>query len=309
MTKRVWIKYWIISVVFMILTLFVIIIYWNLHGRPLRFTSFLSYDAKLNFVRNNKLLEKADTLVVGSSMGLNNVNGRSLEKSEKIDFTCNISAWGMKTSEVYELLQAVKLDKIKRVIYISQYFDFDSYSLRNIDKNNIRMFLDGKFVLSAYLNSFYSLNKNFSNYLFWKKRYLNNTQYNYLGFNKNGDINITLTKDRINQDRWNKFSKNPRIDEKNIEALVNMNKYLKEKNIKFIVATTPHRIQIFNENKKLLKFFDKFSDRLKSLSSKYQFTYINIHNILQLDDSNFIDSSHLNTKGAKQTSLELIKHI
>lgn len=309
MTKQYWVKLWLILILSSFIILFLSIFYFSNNGRPLRFTNSLSYDAKLNFIRNNKLLDKADTLVIGSSMGLNNINGEILEKSDKIKFVLNASSWGLNTNEIFELLQALDLKKIKTVIYPQQYFDFEQFSSKNINKTEIKDFLSGKFIFKPYLETFQTLNNNLDTYIFWKSKALNEKKYDYLGFDKNGDINLDLEKKFINQKRWIKYSKNSVTDERNIKVLIKMNDYLKERNINFLVVTTPHRIEILNKDKQFQSFFSNFINRLEKLSKKYGFMYLNLHDKLMLNDSYFIDSSHLNIYGAKAVSSEIVNYL
>ena len=43
--------------------------------------------------------------------------------------------------------------------------------------------------------------------------------------------------------------------------------------------------------------------KIDHLSKKYNFVYLNAHYALNLDDSHFVDQSHLNLEGAKKVSL------
>ena len=79
-------KKWIVvfvGVIFINIVAISIFIY--SHHIPLRFTNSISYDAKLNFLHKTNCLKDADTIVVGSSMALNNISGITLEdNSSKI---------------------------------------------------------------------------------------------------------------------------------------------------------------------------------------------------------------------------------
>ena len=81
-----------------------------------------------------------------------------------------------------------------------------------------------------------------------------------------------------------------------------MNEYLKLKNIKLIVITTPYRKEIL-ENSNIKNDFDIYTKKKKKKKKKYNFVYLNAHYALNLDDSHFVDQSHLNLEGAKKVSL------
>lgn len=291
-------------IVIILSTLF--IIYFTNNGRPIRLTSSISYDSKLMFLKNNDILKKADTIVIGSSMGLNNIDSSTLEKSNQIIFTGNLSSWGLAPDEVEKLLELVDLQNIKTIIYSTQYLDFNLYSSKKINYKEISYFLNNQFSIYPYLKTLKGIKKNFSIYLFWGKKHLNKNKYNFLGFDKNGDININLDKKHISKPRWSHISKPFVTKEQSIQSLINISNLAKKNNIKLIVITTPFRKSLLEQNSSFSNFFTKHTKQLKSLSMQHDFTYINTHQKLHLSDSYFIDSSHLNYNGAKLVSQEII---
>lgn len=69
------------------------------------------------------------------------------------------------------------------------------------------------------------------------------------------------------------------------------------------------RKSVLSSNSDLLTTFNKYTETLKSLSSKHKFIYINVHKELNLSDSYFIDKDHLNKDGATLVSNTIIKYI
>lgn len=55
---------------------------------PLAVTSRISFDAKLKFIREHIDVDTVDTIIVGSSIGLNNIQGTYLEKASKKMSNC-----------------------------------------------------------------------------------------------------------------------------------------------------------------------------------------------------------------------------
>lgn len=69
---------------------------------------------------------------------------------------------------------------------------------------------------------------------------------------------------------------------KNFDTMIKLNHFLKTKNIELIVITTPLRKEIIN-NPVISHNFNIYTNTLESLSHKYNFKYLNTHNILDLD--------------------------
>jgi len=68
------------------------VVYFNTHY-PIPVTDHISFDAKLKFARDNIDPDQVDTLIIGSSIGLNNLLGSVMEKdSKKIKKVLNFSA-------------------------------------------------------------------------------------------------------------------------------------------------------------------------------------------------------------------------
>jgi hypothetical protein len=62
----------------------VIYSYFFIQNYPIPITNRISLDAKIGFIKNRVDRDRVDTIIVGSSIGLNNVAGEVLEKSSKI---------------------------------------------------------------------------------------------------------------------------------------------------------------------------------------------------------------------------------
>lgn len=307
MNSRKWIKIWFILLVsFILLTFFFIFFLHNYKNVPLRFTNSISFDAKLSFLNKSNTFNNAEILIVGSSMGLNNINSEIISKGLNKN-VLNISSWGMKVNQVYSLLKLLDLSKVKTVIYLNQYFDLYSLQLEAYNEKEIKEYLYENNSIPGYLNTFSSLSSKFKDYLEWKKRYLDNKKYSSLLFNNYGDIQLLINEENSSLDRWNAITDITNNKEQ-FKVLEEVFHYLEEKGIEFYSVTTPYR-NSFLENDEFIKQYDPYVKKSKILSDKFNFSYINLQNSLNLEDEYFADSSHLNYKGGNLVSKELIKYL
>ena len=83
----------------------------------------ISMDTKIHFLKHRVDLEAADTIIIGSSLALNNINGELLEDtSSHIDKVVNLSAWHMQCPQQLPLLsRIINHGNVKRIIYPAQY--------------------------------------------------------------------------------------------------------------------------------------------------------------------------------------------
>jgi hypothetical protein len=298
MKAKKWITIYFLFIITVVISLQSILIYNKI---PPRFSNSLSYDAKLNFIHNGKLLENADTLVIGSSMSLNNISGIALEDdSIKIKKVANIASWGLSSEESLKFLQLINLKKIKYIIYSTEYDDFtDRKQEKDIDIKNAIAYLDNEFVLKPYLKRFSTAYKNIKNYFFYKKIYLNPNSYTSLLFDRTGSVNFTFSQEYYNKERWNSTREyDDELSQKSFESLKKMVDIANAHNIKMIVTTSPVRLAFLKTHPIAQKKMLSYVKELKKLSKEKSFIYINAHEILQLDDSCFLGATHLNKSGA-----------
>lgn len=308
MSSKKWITIWsLIPIILITFSLLGISIF----SLPLRFSNSISYDVKLNFMKDYELMNQSNTVVVGSSMALNNINGIKLEdSSKKINKVANISSWGLQTSEVLQLIKLINLDKVDYIIYSTQYIDFQYDRLKNIDESEVEKYLNNQFTIYPYTTTIKSLISNLSNNINYDSIYMNPNKYRYLDFDRTGSINFTFDSKYIIKSRWESNYKDTyNLSEKCFEDLVKLSKISEVYNIKLIVITTPMRESILLNNSTLLSVFNKYTKTLESLSSKHKFIYINAHKELNLSDNYFVDKTHLNKDGATLVSSNIIKHI
>lgn len=300
-----WIKCWLIVTLSIFLLLNVFTFLAIQEGAPYRFTSSLSYDAKISFIRKKFLsgeFTNVDTIVIGSSMGLNNINSQAIEEqSNHIHRVLNMSSWGLNTDDALELLMNIDLSKIKQVIYIAQYDDFTTNGDKvrfGQDMNSIKAFWSDDNIIGPYFQLLKVLPSKLKRYLLWKKYYADETQYRNLAFNENGDVGLNIKGKNINTSRYNEFPFPAYLPDNKYTPLIDMSNYLKQKNIPLIIARTPYRLPLLTANESLNDVFLSFSAKVAALAENEGFTYIDVHNELKLTDAYFADKSHLNNDGA-----------
>ena len=219
MNYRKWLRLFIICNIFLFFTIILTTIYFHNNGVPLRMTNSISYDAKLNFLKKSKLLSTCDTIVIGSSMALNNIDSLTLQENNKdIKKIANVASWGLQTSESLELLKILNLKKIKRIIFSTQFNDFMLVRYKDVEKNNVKKFLYSDnlkdTILLPYFNTVNSIIPNFLEYLNWKNIYQNKNSNKYLAFDENGDVNLTFEKNKKEQNDWFVINPNKKLEEK-----------------------------------------------------------------------------------------------
>jgi hypothetical protein len=308
MNAKNWLKLWALLTITGVVSLIGFI---TVSPIPLRFSNSISYDVKLNFIRDAKLLAGANTLVIGSSMALNNIDGPHIESEvSQVKKVANLASWGLQTSEMLQLIKLINLDEVKYVIYATQYLDFEDARRSKIDDAEVKSYLNNEFILSPYVTTLTSIPTNISNYFNYSSIYLNPRKYTYLDYDKTGGINLDLQGKDIDKERWDSVSQTDyRLDEECFTAFSEIHQILKEKEITFIVLTTPYRKSIMKDNANLPDVYSQYVEKVKALSKKDGFIYFNTQESLNLDDNYFIDGIHLNKEGARLVSDEIVKRL
>ncbi len=311
LSSKKWILVSWLSALFVLITIMIFTIYLIKQGVPLRFSNSISYDAKLNYIHNHNLLNGADTIIIGSSMGLSDINGLALEKSKKINKVANISSWGMNTSEILELFKMIDLSSVKYVVYGAQYLDFccDKKSIK-INDREIKKFLKGDFLIKPYIKTANKIILNLEDYIKYDSKYMDHHKYQNLDFDSAGDALYASKNFNIEKERWNHFEfQASGLSNNSFEDLIKIVKICHSKHIKFFLVIPPIRKKVLISSETQKMIFKRFIAKISFLSKKYSFVYINLYNLFDLDDSYFVDAIHLNKKGATKVSEEILKKL
>ena len=277
---------------------------------PLPFTNRISFDAKIKFIREHIDVDKIDTIVVGSSIGLNDVQGAYLEKASKVcKHVLNLSVFEASPVQVEQLLMLEDaFPNLKRIVYSAQFSDFQhassfrDYHPKWISKyiaHKMSPIVETKFLADAAKNIAF-LEKREEK---WKKEHLQSNKFTYLGFDHTGSVPLHIfEKDTYNNPfnarRWN----NPhgsRYVPKAFEALDRISKDAYKKGIKFYMVQQPYRQELIRKYKHIPAELKVFLHRITKIVTKNHGEVLSLYRELPLDDTCFADRSHLNEKGSK----------
>jgi len=281
---------------------------------PIPLTHRLSLDDKFRFIRDMPNRDQIDTIIVGSSIGLNNVQGIVLEESsQKVHHVLNISAYGLKTTQVEEHLNIISIfPHLKRVIYSTQFPDFsEPLTFQSYDLKFIESYIDlgkDKIDLPHAFYAYKNIIEFSKNYWQWKKRYRGDMFSFGLAFDRTGSIPLHIYGDMINKEKF--FKPHP-LDqsEKNFQALARISKKMHQKNIKFYFISEPYRQPLLDKHKDLRMTMGKFIIKTKEIVSNNKGFFLNLHPILKLSDYYFVDRFHLNEHGSMLTARAIGKFI
>ncbi len=313
MSNKTYVKTLSMLLFIIFFTTFIYVFYYAKYY-PIPLTHRISLDDKLRFIRDMPNRNTVDTIIIGSSLGLNNIQGIVLEDSSRtVKHVLNISAYGIKATEVETHLQIISIfPNIKRVLYSAQFpdfsdaFSFDVYNLNFIKqylllgKNNI----DITHAFYAYKN----IIEFFKNHWNWEKKYKGD-MFNFgLAFDRTGSIPLKIYGEDINKKKF--FEPHPlNQDTKNFEALQRISKQLEMKNIQFYFIVDPYRQPLLNKHKDLQETMNTFIIKTNSIVKKNKGHFLSLHPILKLDDSYFVDRFHLNEHGSLLTAKTIAKFI
>ena len=278
-------------------------IYYFSKHYPIPLTNRISFDAKIKFVRDYIDPDKVDTLILGSSIGLNNIRGEYLEKaSGKANYVLNFSVYEATTLQVEQLFElSDTFPNLKRVIYSAQYSDFPSRRVfENYDPELLIEYMRKELnpveywtlLLHTCNNLFFCYNRQKE----WGVKHMHNNHFAYLGFDSTGSVPLHIYGKDIIQSRWR--TPHPGVmGEFSFDAVSRMAKKTKAKGMHFYMVQQPYRAPLAKrENiKNALNYFAK---RLEDIMTQTGGEFFSLHKMLHLDDKYFADRSHLNDKGS-----------
>ncbi|CAA6819737.1 MAG: Unknown protein [uncultured Sulfurovum sp.] len=281
---------------------------------PVPITNRVSLDAKLMFIRDFENRDKVDTIIMGSSIGLDNVDGKVLESASKtVNNVLNISAFSMEISHMAQLTELIALfPNTKRIVYSAQSLDFTGSS--RYKHPNINFIKEYIYLGKENTNFKYTFLtfKNFINILKrrmeWNKKYMAHNNFHNLDFDYTGGISLEIYGKDIIQERWNRDFI-ARTNQGSYDALDGLIKKLKEQDIKFYFFAQPYRQQLVKEHKKIRTILTKFHKKSEAVVVDNQAYFLNLHDTTNLQDAYFADRIHLNAKGSVIMAKEIASFI
>ena len=281
---------------------------------PLPVTNRISFDAKIKFIRENIDVDSVDTIIVGSSIGLNNVQGGYLDKaSKKANSVLNLSVYESTAPQVEQLLQlSDAFPNLKRMIYSVQYSDFGhKHTFTEYDPDFlIRYMRDELNPIEEWLVLFRGCNNLyfcFNRQREWKEKHTMNNKFTYLGFDSTGSVPLHIYGKDIIGHRW----RNPHpgiMNPKSFEAVDRMAARAKAKGIHFYFVQQAYRPPLA-KREKIKNALDYFAKTIQNIIGKHDGKFLSLHESLQLSDKYFSDRSHLNDQGSILAAEEIGRFI
>jgi len=274
---------------------------------PPPITSRISFDAKLKFIREHIDPDKIDTIIVGSSIGLNNILGSVLEESsKKVQNALNLSVYEATTLEVEQILElSDAFPNLKRILYSAQYSDFphakkyDNYNpilLKKFIRNELSSFALSKLLFNACNNVLFCKQRKEK----WRNEHLQNDKFTSLLFDHTGSVPLEIYKKEGVGGRW--YLPHPGIMHgKSFAAVDRMAKKAQERGVVFYVIHSPYREPLAKKHKSVRDALIYFDDKVKPIVEKYGGKLLSLQS-LHLDDQYFADRTHLNVKGSTLVS-------
>jgi len=273
----------------------------------------ISLDAKMKFVRDMSDSDKnqVDTIIVGSSIGLNNIQGAVLEDaSEKVKHVLNLSALGLKTTQVEQLTKLFSLfPNTKRVIYSSQFEDWSGafvFEDNEVDFAKKYTLLGKNQIDQTYaFYTFKHLIEFAKNHWKWKKKYANNNTNHGLLFDHTGSVPLDMFGENINHKMFVTPPVDTRLFKEDDHALEKMIEDLQTKNIKFYFVAEPYRQFMLDKYDDVRNARKNYIQKTEEITTKYSGKFIDLHKKLHLGDEYFADREHLNSNGSVLTAKEV----
>lgn len=275
---------------------------------PLPILNRASLDAKFKFIRDQIDINTVDTIIVGSSIGLENISGVVLEESsKKCQSVLNLSGSGLRAAEIEQLLELLPtFPNLKRIIYSAQFSDFSGYTaLQDFQPTLIKKYIsntltfeDKVTLMSLTFQNIYSCIKRQWE---WNDKHMSKNKFGYLGFDHTGSVPNHIYGKDIIKSRW-EIPHSSKQDSKSYLTLNRIGKKMKNNGIKFYFIMQPYRIPLVKQFAHVRTTMQYFENNAKKIVLKNDGKFLNLHNKLGLSDRYFSDRSHLNNKGAEITA-------
>lgn len=290
------------------------VIYFAKHY-PLPITSRISLDAKLKFVREHIDVNNIDTIIVGSSIGLNDIQGAYLEKaSKKCNGVLNLSVYEATTLEAKQLLELRHaFPNLKRMIYSAQYSDMPHpYTYKNFDAETLGKYMAHTLNPLSFLKVFFDAGKNIPFLIKrqreWQEKHGQKNKFTYLGFDGTGSVPLHIYGKDIIQHRWR--NPHPHIEHpKSFEALKDMAENAQKEGLYFYFAHQPYRAPLLKKYLRVRTAIHYVDEKSDAIFAHYPNAKLIRLQLLNMGDEYFADRSHLNDKGSIITAEAIAKFI
>jgi hypothetical protein len=294
----------------------VLYIFYFIQYYPIPITNRASFDAKLKFIREEIDIDAIDTLIIGSSVGLNNVQGAYLEKySSKCKHVLNLSVHGAYTRQAQQLLElSDAFPNLKRIIYASQYTDFGiTHQFKNYDSKFLMRYIRHELnpieewlvLFRACNNIFFCIERQKT----WKKIHQDKNSFHYISYDSTGSVPMELDGKKMYPGRWSGAQPGNIMPEISYGAVYAMAKKAKDKGINFYFIQQGYRKEIVERDSRVKNALKHFATRIRKIMKDTNGNFLSLYETLPLDDTHFADRNHFNAKGSRVSAEEIAKFI
>jgi hypothetical protein len=270
----------------------------------------ISTDAKTWFLSSIKEKDSFKHAILGSSLGLNNLDGNTLEEklNEKV---INFSSWGLTPKQTHQLSSVYLkyFDSIENITIVVQTLDF--FTDDSLDDDDLTL-MDHYFKhsFSSQVNFYWKLlprfRTQFKYWLNYNKNHMNPSRYQFLGFDNTGSVPLHIPQGNISNHRFNTPHQNL-LKKDSFLTLRNLISFLKdEKALNVNILISPYRNKVI-EKSETLSAQNEFS-RKEILEISHEFG-IDVYDSQQDfgdKDHLFVDRSHLNPSGSKLLTIAYV---
>ena len=275
--------------------------FWLVQPIAPQFTGNLSFDQKLFFLRQHPpQADKPLTLVVGSSMALNNLD-TDLITGANNGATLNLGVWGMSLHDTGKLAaQFEGLYPVDEIILSTQFFE-----MRDDPRTN---FVISDAALQAYLSEpgplagiayrdFYQALRTRQN---WPRKYANPESYMNLSFTRTGAIPLPIPHEAIDPSRWNPPEKFQSACVNCMKEIDTLCRKTRAQGLPFTAVMPPLTHWIRENRPEIKAIYDDRKDRLRAVLKQCNGGFFDAAAWGDFDDSCFADFAHLNAEGMKR---------
>lgn len=263
-----------------------------------QFTGNASFDQKLMFVRAMKREpDQKLSLVVGSSMALNNVDSDLLAVAYHKPFL-NLGVWGMGAGDAQALADEVAARQpIDEVILTTQFFELrdDALTQFSISEEAFEQYMQAPFLLAglSYRDFYESLRLRQR----WKRQNGNAQSYVNLLFTPTGAVRLYVPPDRIDKTRWNPTQVFPQACDHCTDEVETMCRAWHARGVDFTVIMPPLTKWVRGVRGDVASLYADRKARLTASLSQCNARFFDADAWGEFDDNCFADFAHLNAEG------------
>ncbi len=265
-----------------------------------RFTGNASFDQKLLFIKQQKFGDAPLSVVVGSSMALNNLDTDLLQQSENVRYV-DIGAWSQSVPQAAQLVALFeKHFKVRELTLAVQFFEIKDHVPENLEisagdfdgylSDDLRLKLERPTdILDAITSK-----------LEWPSVYGNPRAYEYLGFSKTGSVPLDIKKRYIDPARWNPKQVFSAGCEHCMAPVIGMCTAAAQQRTPFFVVLPPLTEFIRRNRPEARNASEDRRQRLVAAVADCGSRLFDADRYAEFDDSCFADFAHLNAEGSRR---------